>query len=82
MLPQSPPSTYTNPFTSTTVPLTHHPCCVSPHVLQALKGLALHRLGRAEEGRALLEEAKEKGPADEPTLQAMTLYYRETGQCE
>lgn len=55
---------------------------MSPHVLQALKGLALHRLGRAEEGRALLEEAKEKGPADEPTLQAMTLYYRETGQCE
>lgn len=51
-------------------------------MLQALKGLALHRLGRAEEGRVLLEEAKEKGPADEPTLQAMTLYYRETGQCE
>ena len=51
-------------------------------MLQALKGLALHRLGRVEEGRALVEEAKERGPADEPTLQAMTLYYRETGQCE
>lgn len=52
------------------------------HMLQALKGLALHRLGRVDEGRVLLEEAKERGPADEPTLQAMTLYYRETGQCE
>lgn len=46
-------------------------------VLQALKGLALLRSGKTAESEALMEEIMEAKPADDPTLQAMTICYRE-----
>ena len=45
--------------------------------LQALKGLALLRSGKTAESEALMEEIMEAEPTDDPTLQAMTICYRE-----
>ncbi|XP_068748503.1 N-alpha-acetyltransferase 25, NatB auxiliary subunit-like isoform X1 [Montipora capricornis] len=47
------------------------------HCAKALKGLALLRSGKAAEGEALLDEIVQAQPADDPTLQAMTICYRE-----
>ena len=44
---------------------------------KALKALALLRSGKAAEGEVLLEEIMQAQPADDPTLQAMTICYRE-----
>ncbi|KAK3737471.1 hypothetical protein QZH41_008359, partial [Actinostola sp. cb2023] len=47
------------------------------HCAKALKSLALLRLGRPVECSALMEEIIQSQPADEPTLQAMTICFRE-----
>ena len=52
-------------------------CVQLQSVLQALKGLALLRSGKTAESEALMEEIMEAKPADDPTLQAMTICYRE-----
>lgn len=44
---------------------------------KALKALALLRSGKAPEGEVLLKEIMQAQPADDPTLQAMTICYRE-----
>lgn len=52
--------------------------CVSRHFLsQALKGLALVRLGRWEDGANVLKEVHEAKPTDESTLQVITIAYKE-----
>jgi len=47
------------------------------HDLQALKGLALLRSGKNADSETLMEEIMSAKPADDPTLQAMTICYRE-----
>ncbi|KJE95406.1 hypothetical protein CAOG_05860 [Capsaspora owczarzaki ATCC 30864] len=47
---------------------------------KALKAIALERLGKRDEGLALLNELKVVGPTDEMTLQAMTHAYRDMDQ--
>ncbi|XP_015778829.1 PREDICTED: N-alpha-acetyltransferase 25, NatB auxiliary subunit-like [Acropora digitifera] len=47
------------------------------HCAKALKALALLRSGKAPEGEVLLKEIMQAQPADDPTLQAMTICYRE-----
>jgi len=47
------------------------------HDLQALKGLALLRSGKTADSETLMEEVRGTQPADDPTLQAMTICYRE-----
>lgn len=47
------------------------------HDLQALKGLALLRSGKTSDSETLMEEIMGAKPADDPTLQAMTICYRE-----
>jgi N-terminal acetyltransferase B complex non-catalytic subunit len=47
---------------------------------KALKALALHRMGKTIESEQIAEDVKKSEPSDDPTLQAMTLYYRETNQ--
>lgn len=42
-----------------------------------MKGLALLRSGKTTESEALMDEIVEAKPADDPTLQAMTICYRE-----
>ena len=49
---------------------------------KVLKALALLRLGRDAESAALLEEVYQQSPADDATLQAMTICYREMGRPE
>ena len=57
-------------------------CVQLQSVLQALKGLALLRSGKTAESEALMEEIMEAKPADDPTLQAMTICYREMQKCK
>lgn len=45
--------------------------------MQALKGLALLRSGKTADSETLMEEIRGAQPADDPTLQAMTICYRE-----
>ncbi|KAL9982182.1 hypothetical protein ACROYT_G010993 [Oculina patagonica] len=47
------------------------------HCAKALKGLALLRSGKTCDSETLMEEIMEAKPADDPTLQAMTICYRE-----
>ncbi|KAM7443003.1 N-alpha-acetyltransferase 25 [Porites harrisoni] len=47
------------------------------HCAKALKGLALLRSGKNAESEALMAEVMEAKPADDPTLQAMTICFRE-----
>lgn len=47
------------------------------HCAMVLKGLALLRLGKEQECEALLNSVLQDGPTDDPTLQAMTICYRE-----
>lgn len=42
-----------------------------------MKALALIRLGRQDEALASLHEVHVEDPTDDPTLQAMTICYRE-----
>ena len=49
---------------------------------KALKALALSRQQRVEEATALINQLVGEKPVDEGTLQAMTMYFRETSQCE
>ena len=49
---------------------------------KALKALALSRQQRVEEATALINQLMGEKPVDEGTLQAMTMYFRETGQRE
>ena len=49
---------------------------------KALKALALSRLQRVDEATALIGQLVQERPVDEGTLQAMAMYFRETGQCE
>lgn len=50
--------------------------------LQALKAIALLRLGRAEEARDLINKVILTKPGDGATLQAVCWYCREVGDCE
>ncbi len=50
--------------------------------VQALKAIALLRLSREEEANGLVERVLAGHPGDQATLQALTLFYRETGECE
>ncbi|XP_020616340.1 N-alpha-acetyltransferase 25, NatB auxiliary subunit-like isoform X1 [Orbicella faveolata] len=47
------------------------------HCAKALKGLALLRSGKTADSETLMEEIRGAQPADDPTLQAMTICYRE-----
>ncbi|GFQ65135.1 n-alpha-acetyltransferase 25, NatB auxiliary subunit [Trichonephila clavata] len=49
---------------------------------KALKSLALVRLGRSEESFNTIQEVHAEGPTDDPTLQAMTICYRELQKLE
>ncbi|PVD31460.1 hypothetical protein C0Q70_06872 [Pomacea canaliculata] len=49
---------------------------------KVLKALALLRLGRQDESSVLLQEVHEQHPVDEPTLQAMSICYREVHKLE
>lgn len=44
---------------------------------KVLKALALIRLGRQDESQSWLAEVHKESPTDDPTLQAMTICYRE-----
>ena len=47
---------------------------------RALKALALSRLQKMDEALVLVEQLVTEQPSDEGTLQAMTMYFRESGQ--
>lgn len=49
---------------------------------QALKAIALLRLSREGEANELVDRVLSGHPGDQATLQALTLFYRETGECE
>ena len=49
---------------------------------KALKGIALLRMGRQDEAAPVMDEVLKACPVDQATLQAATMYYRETGECE
>lgn len=49
---------------------------------RALKALALFRLGKGAEAQSVLETLAQEKPCDDTTLQAMTISYRESQQCE
>ncbi|XP_015908047.1 N-alpha-acetyltransferase 25, NatB auxiliary subunit [Parasteatoda tepidariorum] len=49
---------------------------------KALKALALVRLGRNEESFNVVQEVHAEDPTDDPTLQAMTICYRELHKLE
>lgn len=48
---------------------------------RALKALALLRLGKESECTTILDVLAAEKPSDDPTLQAMTICYRELNQC-
>ncbi|CAH2052835.1 unnamed protein product, partial [Iphiclides podalirius] len=47
---------------------------------RALKALALLRLGKKSEAQGVLDSLAEEKPSDDTTLQAMTIFYRESQQ--
>ncbi|GIX89099.1 n-alpha-acetyltransferase 25, NatB auxiliary subunit [Caerostris extrusa] len=49
---------------------------------KALKSLALVRLGRLEDSLSTIKEVHNENPTDDPTLQAMTICYRELQKLE
>ncbi|KAG8201857.1 hypothetical protein JTE90_027337 [Oedothorax gibbosus] len=49
---------------------------------KALKALALVRLGKSDEAFSLIREVHNEDPTDDPTLQAMTICYRELQKLE
>ena len=49
---------------------------------QALKGLALLRLGRPDDAATMVDGVIDAMPGDTATLQAVTMYCRELGDCE
>ena len=56
-----------------------HPPILSP---QALKAIALLRLGRQDEANPLIDGIMKARPGDQATLQAVTMFFRETGESE
>lgn len=48
---------------------------------KALKALALLRMGRDDEGDALVEQIAAENPFDDSTLQVMTYCYKEREEC-
>ncbi len=60
--------------------LTH--CVCGYFYYQALKSIALLRLSREGEANELVERVLSGHPGDQATLQALTLFYRDTGECE
>ena len=50
--------------------------------MQALKGLALLRLGRPDDAATMVDGVIDAMPGDTATLQAVTMYCRELGDCE
>jgi N-terminal acetyltransferase B complex non-catalytic subunit len=49
-------------------------------ITQVLRALGLLRLGKSDECESILESVRTEVPVDEPTLQAMTIAYREMHQ--
>ncbi len=49
---------------------------------QILKAIALVRLSREEEAHELVRTVLSSHPGEQATLQALTLFYREIGDCE
>lgn len=49
---------------------------------RVLKALAVLRLGRIDECKQIVDEVAKEKPKDDPTLQAMSVCYRETFQRE
>ena len=47
-----------------------------------MKALALLRMGRMEESKALVDGVIETRPGDSATLQAVVMYCRELGDCK
>lgn len=50
--------------------------------VQILKSIALLRLSRTEEANDLVAKVMSTHPGDQASLQALTLFYRETGDCK
>ena len=50
--------------------------------LQALKAIALLRVGRQDESVKAIKDVLASHPGDQATLQACTMYYKENGECE
>lgn len=48
---------------------------------RALKALSLIRLGREKESQVIIDDLENEN-VDEPTLQVMTYWYKETDQCK
>ncbi len=51
-------------------------------LVQILKAIALVRLSREEEANELVGTVLSSHPGEQATLQALTLFYREIGDCE
>jgi len=51
-------------------------------VFQALKAIALQRLGRYEESAATIEAVLASHPGDQTTLQACTMFFKENDDCK
>lgn len=47
-------------------------------IFQALKALAMIRLGKSEEAQHVLKEVHAEEPCEDATLQALAICYRET----
>ncbi|KAJ8964378.1 hypothetical protein NQ314_004943 [Rhamnusium bicolor] len=52
------------------------------HCAKALKALTLHRMGKENESKTMLDALTKEQPTDDATLQAMTLCYREMQELE
>ena len=50
-------------------------------LLQALKAIALLRTGRSDEGHSVVDQVVRACPGDQATLQAVSMFYKETGEC-
>eukprot|EP00117_Sycon_ciliatum_P028159 scpid57500/ scgid22695/ N-alpha-acetyltransferase 25, NatB auxiliary subunit; Mitochondrial distribution and morphology protein 20; N-terminal acetyltransferase B complex subunit MDM20; N-terminal acetyltransferase B complex subunit NAA25; p120 len=50
--------------------------------IKGLKGLALLRMGRRDDAAAVIKEVRAVAQSEEATVQALTLYYRESAQPE
>lgn len=55
-------------------------CIFYTTIIQVLRALGLLRLGKSDECESILESVRTEVPVDEPTLQAMTIAYREMHQ--
>ena len=48
-------------------------------IARALKGIALYRSGKKDEGVAICDEIKDEGPEDDNTLHTLQVFYRNAG---